>query len=371
MLINKTILEKVMRENTMSQDLKERAHYPPVMKGLVAILIALLLLLACTPQKVPSQKQSAEPDAMLTSFSGEVMVDDAPARQNMSLNDGMTVTTGSQSNAVITFLKGSVLRLDESSKITISVVSKEEIKLSQESGNSWSRLTRFGKPKEYVVETPFAVATVRGTAFGVGVHPDHATIKVKHGSVATTVETEEGVHEEVVDAGEQMGAGEEEFVVEAMEEDAWMEENAEFDEEFMEDAADEYFEEHEEEYADSMESMNLTEEQMEEWIEEWGEGDVAEPEPETQEDVEQLEEFMEEEAAEEAEEPVSEETEENTEEPVTYSEETPADEAYHEEIPPETTSEEPPPEAQADAPVDASADMTASASADTFDAAAS
>jgi len=258
----------------------------------ILLLITVLLLAACT--KVTPET----PDAVITNATGDVSIDDQPAFAGKTLLTGARIVTGANGEATITFLKGSVLRLEPNSTITILELSNQTIHINQSNGRSWNRITRFGKPADYTLETPYAVATVRGTAFGVDVDEDHAEIKVTHGSVAT--ETEDGENE-TVDAGEQLDADEDGAVVEALEEDTWIDEQEDADEEFIEELAEEYIEEHQDEYADAGEESGATPEQLEDWVEQWGEGDVDEPVPEDAEDIEHLEELEAEEDLDEAE----------------------------------------------------------------------
>ncbi len=88
------------------------------------------------------------------------------------LKAGDAVKTFENSSATITYPDGSQTRLDQNTEITIiSSASDQSVSLFQSIGRTWSRVMRIsgGAPKNYEIETPSAVASVRGTAFSTNV----------------------------------------------------------------------------------------------------------------------------------------------------------------------------------------------------------
>ena len=262
-------------------------------------VIVLLILAACGPPPPPK-----ETSATLVDMKGEVLVDGEPASQGMGLESGMTIETGDNSLAEVEFYKSAIVRINENTKVIVGTLSKDRISLSQLAGTTWTKILRLSGIREYSIETPYAVATVRGTAFAVIVEENTAYIKVKEGKVhmrevraeAALITVEEGqvpIHaarkEAELTKGEQMRVMEEEWFVEDLEFDAWMESNAAEDAEWVDEVVEAYYEEHREEYVDAAEEFDLTDEELEAWIESYAEGEVDTLEPETVEHVEALE----------------------------------------------------------------------------------
>lgn len=81
------------------------------------------------------------------------------------LKNNDVVKTGPNSEATISFPSGSELRLDENTQITVTVQSKDKVSIFQSLGRTWSRVVKLTGSQKYEVETPNAVATVRGTDF--------------------------------------------------------------------------------------------------------------------------------------------------------------------------------------------------------------
>jgi len=206
----------------------------------VILATFLLLATACAKQGIttvppePTPGQVTEPTALLTGANGEVTVNGQEATVGQSLAENTTITTGAGSSAVITFLKGSILRLDENSEITIATLIPDQIDIEQLTGRSWSRLTTAGKPDDYAVYTPYAVATVRGTAFSVTVDDNGSTIAVADGIVATDSDDVN----DTLETGEQANADEDELIIEPATLDTWTETNLDADDTFADGLAD-------------------------------------------------------------------------------------------------------------------------------------
>jgi hypothetical protein len=124
--------------------------------------------------------------AMLYVDSGVIEVDSgkgwASAQDGMelSVNDKVRTLEGT---ATITFFDGELLRLHPNTEISIKELSQESTTVAQESGSTWSRLTKLGGVAEYNVETPTTVATVRGTGFGLKITGAQNDLLVGEGTV--------------------------------------------------------------------------------------------------------------------------------------------------------------------------------------------
>ncbi len=114
------------------------------------------------------------------------------AEASTEISQGDSVYTGEKSQAAIMFSDGSLLRLSENSYITLNHYAVSEtqtqVDLYQLVGKSWNRVQHLaGKETQYQVETNTAVATVRGTAFGVEADSINSDITVEEGTVSASL----------------------------------------------------------------------------------------------------------------------------------------------------------------------------------------
>ena len=108
--------------------------------------------------------------------TGTVSRNGSPAKTGDTLNSGDKIHTDKNSAATLTFPDNSVLRLDENTDITVSQASSLKISIFQSLGRTWSRVVKLvDSNNAYEIETPTAVATVRGTAFATNVNLDLST----------------------------------------------------------------------------------------------------------------------------------------------------------------------------------------------------
>lgn len=96
---------------------------------------------------------------------------------------GSVIKTSETGRALIESASSHITRVDYSSQITISE-EKKQTKIGLASGAMWSRITNiFDSGETYDVETANAIASVRGTSFGVWYHVDTTTLIVIEGEV--------------------------------------------------------------------------------------------------------------------------------------------------------------------------------------------
>jgi AmiR/NasT family two-component response regulator len=136
------------------------------------------------------------------------------AASGQQLTQGDSVRTLAGSSATIIFLESSVLRLDESTTITISELNPtggdSKISIEQEAGKTWTKILRLSGISEYNIESPNTVATVRGTGFGFYVFPDGTSgVMLHEGNLTLKIfELEDGektiLNTEKLRAGEMM-----------------------------------------------------------------------------------------------------------------------------------------------------------------------
>jgi hypothetical protein len=140
--------------------------------------------------------------AVIASLSGEVTVKKGggfktyDAYENMSLNQGDTLYTGTDSSVTLNLSNGDAdVTLGNNAELNVSDLSasdgKKKSKLKIWAGSMWVKVkSLLGSEDEFELETPTAVMGVRGTQFFVGVDPKTGKIKMVVGAgkvSATTV----------------------------------------------------------------------------------------------------------------------------------------------------------------------------------------
>ena len=125
---------------------------------------------------------TARPFATLDILQGdaEVQLEGAtafrPARDGATLRQGDTVRTGERGRAEVGYFDGSVTRLDRETTFTLTelVSTPEESRVFAEHalGSTFNRVVELtGSQSRFEVETPSAIASVRGTTFFTQVGP--------------------------------------------------------------------------------------------------------------------------------------------------------------------------------------------------------
>lgn len=108
------------------------------------------------------------------------------AKPSTPLGVGDQVYTREESFAEIRYSIGTVMRMDEKTKITIAASSEQTIKTRNGLGDVWVNMKKLlTKGKEFEVTTPTAVAAIRGTVFQMSSASDSsASVSVYDGNVA-------------------------------------------------------------------------------------------------------------------------------------------------------------------------------------------
>lgn len=108
------------------------------------------------------------------------------AKPSTPLEAGDQVYTHEESFAELQYSIGTVLRMDEKTKITIAASSEQAIKTRNGLGDVWVNMKKLlSKGKEFEVSTPTAVAAIRGTVFQMSSKADStASVSVYNGKVA-------------------------------------------------------------------------------------------------------------------------------------------------------------------------------------------
>jgi hypothetical protein len=135
---------------------------------------------AAPTSTTPTGTAEATPLTMLSIAGGTVLVmkpgdtDWTTGTAGMTLGVDYKIKTTSGGHATVTFFEGSTIELDSNTEISLSELDLDgtasHISISQSLGKTVSRVTKLVDPaSSYEIETPAAVASVRGTDFYVSV----------------------------------------------------------------------------------------------------------------------------------------------------------------------------------------------------------
>ena len=165
----------------------------------LGLAFVLAIVIGATGVVVPkNQRTAAGASTTITIITGPVLVRHGtgefnPAADGALLGPGDTIKTGADARAVLTYFEGSTVEIEPNSVLSITTARANPdgstvIEMLQDLGLTWhvvSRLVQGGS--RYEVHTDAATASVRGTAFTVGVEPDGTTTETTtEGAVANT-----------------------------------------------------------------------------------------------------------------------------------------------------------------------------------------
>lgn len=200
--------EQVLEAEVSPNDPDVSFKYIGWLAGLIVIpLIVVAVVVPFIPQqKKPTFKIGANtvaslptpaPEtfiatAILASITGDVQVQRnqiwSAAKTDDKVSQDDVVKTGNNASATVLFGSGSLMRVDSNSQIALSNYSKDGdnwiIKINQIVGRTWNRVQKLVGASVYEVNTPTAVATVRGTAFGIDANASGSAVTVDEGTVS-------------------------------------------------------------------------------------------------------------------------------------------------------------------------------------------
>jgi hypothetical protein len=143
-------------------------------------LLITLLFAGCQrpkgqPKTVPAPAPGGRIEARLSYLEGEVSLTRdktrLPAELNMALLPGDTVETGKDAQADVVLDDSSTIQLDPESRLGITELAKDsasgrrEVKTNLMSGELKAKIAKLAAKSTFEIESPTAVAAVRGTEF--------------------------------------------------------------------------------------------------------------------------------------------------------------------------------------------------------------
>jgi urease gamma subunit len=157
------------------------------MKGVYISLIIMAVLAVAGIGAYFYFTGSSETVAYLNIESGGVQVNPGngwqSASDQMELKKDYSVKTLDDGQASIVFFESDTMELDPNTEVQIAQLVANQVTIGQKSGQTWNRVNKLTGTREYSVETPNSVATVRGTGFGVNVTENGDEIAVDDGTV--------------------------------------------------------------------------------------------------------------------------------------------------------------------------------------------
>lgn len=159
-----------------------------------AVWAALFLALAMLVMGSWELGAKASSIAKITFYTGEVKTQ-PPQKESWKkavmeqpLSNGEKVRSENQSRAEIAFADGSIIRIDANSTLDIVDLKKDksgqQVEAKVWSGKVWANVNKMSKKSKFELESPTAVAAVRGTVYRMAVLPDRTTkIAVYSGAV--------------------------------------------------------------------------------------------------------------------------------------------------------------------------------------------
>ncbi|MCE9596494.1 MAG: FecR domain-containing protein [Spirochaetia bacterium] len=167
------------------------------MKGKLSIGLVALVIVSAACGKQQSQVKDQDVNiARLTFMTGKVTATTAGTEKVLSVGDllqqGDKIITGADSTAEI-FIKGQgIVRLSSQTEMTLASIQENmKTQINVQSGSTAFFLKKVERAGEFTVQTPTAIAGVRGTTFMVSVD-NAATSRVSLYNGAVLVKNDKG-----------------------------------------------------------------------------------------------------------------------------------------------------------------------------------
>ncbi|MDK8182513.1 FecR family protein [Paenibacillus sp. UMB4589-SE434] len=193
------------------------------MKRVTCIVLSFVMLFAAICGGVSIQTTAAAAKlvraAVVTEWKGKVLVEKVGGKKplqvfkKMSINQGDRITTGAKSKVVLQLAGGAeqdVVTIGENSDVSFTELKKDKgvvTRISVWAGSAWLKVKSIaGADDRFELETPTTVMAVRGTQFGVYVHPMAGWSRLTVSAGVVRVYYPYGVADDTLMAGEVSGA---------------------------------------------------------------------------------------------------------------------------------------------------------------------
>jgi len=240
----KTTSSKTAVNNKMKGDKKTKTASSKIK----ILFIVFIVVIICIVGLFWFMQSSNTVKAQLIIESGDIQIKHdggswISAQNGMDLYQSDSIKTGDNASASIVFFKSSIIRLDGNTEVSLQEIIQNDdgtnVKIKQDAGRTWSTVAKISGIDNYDVQTPTAIASVRGTSFDVYIKPDGKTdvgvgrgivnvSKIKNGEILGTIEVKK--NEVVTVDPDAMGQP---LEIKDFEKDNWVLENQQKDEDIL------------------------------------------------------------------------------------------------------------------------------------------
>ena len=264
-------------------------------KRRLLIIPGILVVVCCIIGVWWFTQSSTVVKAQLVIDSGTVQVRHAggtwtSADNGMLLYQSDSVKTGENTSASIILFESSILRLDSNTEVTLEEILQEteatNVKIQQDEGRTWNTISKISGIDNYEVQTPVAVASVRGTSFCVNVQSNGTTLV----GVGTGVVNVSRIINNQLQPGLDVNKDEEVIIdpdaldqpleIRPFEKDTWILQNQEKDDELRGNVKQELYERIDQYIPELKNTYGVTDQELEVLIDGYLRGDFTLP-PET------------------------------------------------------------------------------------------
>jgi len=152
---------------------------------LIVAIVSLIVILGIVGFLWLTSNFADETRAQLVIVSGTAQIKHSGeswifAQNGTLLEQSDSVKTGENSSAMIIFFKSSIIRLDSNTEVMLEELLEQEgetsIKILQDAGRTWNTVSKISGIDNYDVQTPTAIASIRGTSFDVNHYSNGTTV---------------------------------------------------------------------------------------------------------------------------------------------------------------------------------------------------
>ena len=158
------------------------------MKIFLGVLAVIIVLIIGIVLYINSSLSVEKDPALLFVEQGTVNVlrngNTLQGTNELELEQDDIIETQANTKARVLLFNSIFIDLAENTKISLISLVETNLKISQDQGTTWNKVTRLFGITNYEVETPNSVATVRGTEFQVETTDNESSVILVEGSVS-------------------------------------------------------------------------------------------------------------------------------------------------------------------------------------------
>ena len=174
------------------------------------------------------------------------------AQNGTSLYASDSVKTEDNASAVIILFKSSIIRLAGNTEVTLKEIIEHEgetsVSLTQDAGRTWNTVLKISGIDNYEVQTPTAIASIRGTSFDVNHYSNGTTVVSVVNGVTNVSRTGNQTDNDTIEVNQDESvvidpnATDQPLLTQPLVKDAWILKNQQRDEEFLANVKNDLYE---------------------------------------------------------------------------------------------------------------------------------